>query len=218
MKNNEEENELARIFIASEAKQKLDLYIKHTDSEVSGLGTVAVIENNFLIKDIYLFEQECTGSDTDLSQEDVAKLILESVRLGLDPSGLKLWWHSHVNMSTFWSPTDKATAGRFGNGWMLSIVGNKNGDYLARLDLYNPIRLTIDNLKLEVYQSASDELIEKIKKEIKEKVKIKMYVPAKYSWDNAFMGFRHQPVRRDEDCKKEAEVKKEKKSKFKYRG
>lgn len=217
-KKQEEENELTRVFISLEAKQKLDLYIKHTDSEISGLGEVKIFENNFLIKNIYLFKQECTGITTDLSQEDIAKFLLESVQLGVDPSGLKLWWHSHVNMETFWSPTDKGTAGKFGNGWMMSIVGNKKGDYLARFDLYSPIRLTIDNLKLEVFQSVSDELEEEIKKEIEEKVAVKTYFTSRYPWTNTFMQFGNDYYSQAEEKNKNLEIRKEKKNKFKFKG
>jgi len=98
------------VYITTEAKQRLDLYIQLADGEISGLGTVTRLGNDFLVTAVHLFEQECTSASTDLSVEDVSKFLLEAVRSGLDPAALKLWWHSHCNMGAFWSATDDGTA------------------------------------------------------------------------------------------------------------
>lgn len=164
-------NRLPVVYITPEAKQRLDLYIQCADGEISGLGTVARLGNDFLVTTVRLFKQECTGASTELSSEDVSKFLLEAVQSGLDPSTLKLWWHSHVSMSCFWSVTDDATASRFNNGWMLSLVGNKKGEYLVRLDLFEPIRLTLDRLKFEVRWEPSAELRAEIEAEVREKVR-----------------------------------------------
>jgi len=159
------------VFITPSAKQKLDLYIELAEGEISGLGTVTRLGNDFLITEVHLLEQECTGASTDLSAEDVSRFLLESVRTGLDPSQLKLWWHSHAGMGTFWSGTDDATAGRFSNGWMLSLVGNKRGEYLVRLDLFEPIRLTLDGLEFSVRFEPDAGLRSAIEAEVEAKVK-----------------------------------------------
>jgi len=164
------------VYITPEAKQRLDLYISCADGEISGLGTVTRLGNDFLVTAVHLFEQECTTASTELSSEDVAKFLLEAVRNGLAPETLKLWWHSHAGMGTFWSGTDDATASKFGNGWMLSAVGNKRGEYLVRLDLYEPIRLTLDGLRFEVRQPENPDIRAEVEAEIKEKVKTKQFV------------------------------------------
>lgn len=162
---------LPQVFITPEAKMRLDLYIEAANGEISGLGTVTRLGNDFIVTAVHLFEQVCTGASTDLSGEDVSRFLLDSIRAGLDPSELKLWWHSHVNMGVFWSGTDESTAGKFGNGWMVSLVGNKRGEHLVRLDLYEPIRLTLDGLSLEIRHEASFALRESIKAEVAAKVK-----------------------------------------------
>lgn len=162
---------LPRVFITPEAKQRLDLYIEAADGEISGLGTVSRLGNDFLITAVHLFEQVCTGASTDLSSEDVAKFLLASVRAGLETDQLKLWWHSHVNMGVFWSGTDETTASRFGNGFMLAVVGNKRGEFLARLDLYEPIRLTLDCLQFEVRQEPTEAMRAEVMAEVAAKVK-----------------------------------------------
>jgi len=163
------------VFITPEAKQRLDLYIQCAEGEISGLGTVTRLGNDFLINAVHLFEQECTASSTDLSVEDVSKFLLEAVRSGLAPETLKLWWHSHGRLEVFWSGIDDGTAQKFNNGWMLSAVGNKRGEYLIRLDLFEPIRLTLDGLRFEVREPENPALRAEIEAEIMEKVKFVTY-------------------------------------------
>jgi len=161
---------MPEVSITAEAKQWLDLYIATADGEISGLGTVRLYDGRLIITDIHLLEQECSATSTALSEEDVASFLLQTVRLGLDPSELKLWWHSHAHMNVFWSKTDDDTAGNFGNGWMLSIVGNKRGHYLCRFDLYDPVRLTIDQIPILTLPIYNPELLAAIKAEVAEKV------------------------------------------------
>ena len=172
-----DEKRTPEIYITPEAKSKLDLYIRLCPDEISGLGKVERFDNVFLVRDIYLLQQEVTAGSTDLDPEAVAKFLLKAVQDGIDTVTLSLWWHSHVNMGTFWSGTDTATIERFQNEAMLSIVGNKKGEYLTRLDIYNPFRFHFDELTLTVYNAVDETLEEVIKHEIKEKVSKKFYVP-----------------------------------------
>lgn len=163
------------VYITPEAKKRLDLYIQVADVEISGLGTVTRIGNDFLVTAVHLFEQECNPASTILSSEDVARFLHEAVRSGLDPSQLKLWWHSHASMGIFWSSIDEETISRFANSWMLSLVGNKKGEYLVRLDLYEPIRLTLDGLKFEIHQPEDPVLRAAVEAEVRAKVKTFAY-------------------------------------------
>jgi hypothetical protein len=161
------------IYITPKAKEILDTYIDIVESEVSGLGKVKVENGRIVVTDIYLLRQECDGVSTELNQEDVAKFLEEMVIKGEDTSDLKLWWHSHANMNVFWSVDDDDCIERFQNGWMVSIVGNKVGEYLARFDLYNPVRFAEEKIELVVDWSTNENKRKKLEKEVKEKVIIK---------------------------------------------
>ena len=145
-----------RIFITPAAFEKYKAYIKYAEGEISGLGKVKKIDKEtFLIEDVRLFEQECTGATTTLQQDDVAKFLTKLIKEGEDTSVWKCWWHSHANFSVFWSGTDTSTIDDFDNdleenNYIISIVGNKNGDFLARIDSYAPFRSTIDDLDIEI--------------------------------------------------------------------
>jgi hypothetical protein len=164
------------VWITPQAKEKLDIYIEAANGEISGLGVVEQAGTNFLIRDVYLFAQTCSPVSTVLAPDDIANFLLQTVQQGLDPSELKLWWHSHDRMNVFWSQTDDETAASFGNGWMLSVVGNKAGDYLCRLDLYDPLRLTMDRLPMQIYLPRDPDVEATLYAEVKAKVRMNTYV------------------------------------------
>jgi hypothetical protein len=165
-----------KLYITPEAKQKLELYTAAASGEISGLGRAYVHNDDIYVEDIYLLKQECTGSSTDLDPEAVAEFITELIAAGRAPEEIKVFWHSHDNMGCFWSGTDEKTCQSFGNGWMVSIVVNKKGESLSRLDVYDPVHLICDKLELEVTcPPASKEFREMIEAEVKAKVSVKTY-------------------------------------------
>jgi len=141
-----------RIFITPEAKTRLDLYIGLAIGEISGLGLVTLVnKQDFYITEVSLLKQTCTFSDTVLNPAAIGDYMLSVLERGGDPAKIKLWWHSHADMAVFWSAdTDETTIDGFKNGWMLSLVGNKNGQFLGRVDIFDPVRVTVDNLQLTI--------------------------------------------------------------------
>lgn len=164
------------VYITPEVKNRLDLYMQCVPGEISGLGKVTIRNGNFFIEEIILFEQTSDFSTTELSSEDLADFLMQAIQQGIDPASLKLWWHSHGNGSTFWSGTDDQTARSFNNGWMLSLVGNKKSEYHVRLDMYEPLNITLDDLILKVVYPLPD-----IRQEVEDEVRRKVKKPKGYS-------------------------------------
>ena len=165
-----------RVFIAPEAKKRLDLYLALCPEEISGLGEAERVGRDFLVTSVRLFPQEVTAGSTELDGDAVQAFLLELVRAGEDPGRFKCWWHSHVAGSPFWSGTDEATASGFDNGWMLSVVGNNRGEYRVRLDIFEPVRLTLDELELQMYNPPDAAMRAALAEEIREKVRKKELV------------------------------------------
>jgi hypothetical protein len=163
------------VFILPEARRKLDAYIQLCKLEISGLGTVTQYGNNFLIEDIFLFKQQASIGETNLDGAAIANFLIQLIEEGIDPNKVKLWWHSHANNHCFWSDIDDSTIDLFNNGWMISIVGNHMDTYLTRVDLYEPIRVGINEVKLKTYLELGDEFKKGIQAEIQTKV-----IPKKY--------------------------------------
>lgn len=177
-----------KVNILSEAFEKLKLYIECAAGEISGLGTVENINNTLVVTDVFILPQESSSSNTELDDEAISDLLLSWDEQGLPLEKLKLWWHSHGNMGTFWSTTDDNTIEKLGSSWMLSIVGNKKNEFLARFDLYSPLKLTVDNLALSELKAPNTELKNTIKEEIKEKVRTTVWANSNYNanrrWDS----------------------------------
>jgi hypothetical protein len=165
------------IYMMAEVKRRFDAYIANINEEISGLGTVELIEGKFVITEIFLLEQTVSGASTDLDPQAVAKF-MESLLMqeggDIKFSKIKFWWHSHVNFGTFWSGQDESCISTISDSWFISMVGNKSGSIRIRLDLYPPavpIRIVCDDLPLVVLKAEDDEFTKLIRVEISEKVK-----------------------------------------------
>lgn len=168
-----------KVSITPGALERLNGYIAVAEGEISGLGVVDKVgPKEFVITEVLIFKQECSPSESNFNNDGLAEFLTQAIREGQDIGCLKCWWHSHANMGTFWSATDKGTIEGFDNDWMISIVGNKKGEFLVRLDVYQPVRLTVDALTLYVHRTANPELMEQLKAEVKEKVTFRKAPPA----------------------------------------
>ena len=141
---------LPTLTFSPEAAEKLRLYVLCCPFEISGLGEVEIQPDRFLVRDVFLLKQRCYHTYTELLPDYLARFLISFVEQGRDPSRLKLWWHSHAGMEVFWSPIDDYTARGFQNDFMLSFVTNKAGVQRCRLDIYQPLKLTIDCLPIAV--------------------------------------------------------------------
>jgi len=151
---------------------RLQGYVDEAGGEISGMGEIVRDGDTFRVTEVYLLEQECSGADTHLEAMSIAKLREELDKQGKAQDGFKLWWHSHANMGVFWSGTDNATAEMLvsDSDWMVSIVMNKEGEILARLDITTPFKLTVNKLPVYVVTEGVVDS-EDIKKEVADKVK-----------------------------------------------
>ncbi len=162
----------AVVTIPADVKQLIELYITQCKYEISGLGTVECRDGELEVTGIYLLEQMVTSGDTLLPPEVVAQFLAEAPERGIDLSKIRLWWHSHATLSSYWSSTDEATIDSFDSAsWFVSIVGNHAGDYKARVDFFPtgpiPVRLG-QSATLETIHS--DQEVEKVRDEIAARV------------------------------------------------
>lgn len=159
------------VYIKPEAKATLDEFTIQAEGEISGLGVVRKIAPGvLLIEKVFILHQKCTPTKSDFDKDKFGDFALECVLNNIDMTYFKLWWHSHVYMDVFWSPTDTGTIDGFANEWMLSLVVNKFGEMLCRLDSYNPVQITLDNIPVRVWVETSDEVKQLCAAEIAKKV------------------------------------------------
>lgn len=161
---------LPSVNITNGAYSKLMLYIKHCAVEISGLGEIEVRPSGELwITDIFLLKQRGSMGGVVLDDDALAEHLNQYIADGNSGERLRCWWHSHVHMGVFWSAIDQETMAKFSGDYLVSIVGNKQGELQTRLDLFRPFRLTADvNLVCQTESTLS----RAIRREVKEKVTI----------------------------------------------
>ncbi len=168
---------IERVRIHPEAWRRMDLYVECCETEIGGLGLGTLEGSTFQLEEVVLIEQHVTDYDTLLTPDGLARFLHNLVEGGGDPSRVKVWWHSHANHSLHWSMQDEETIRVLNNDYLLSLIGNKSGEWLCRLDLVGPPARTIDPVSLEPRepteraQPADPELRAAIEQEIAEKVK-----------------------------------------------
>jgi len=167
------------IMIHAHAMSKVKNWVRlASPDEVSALGTVDELWDDdnslagFLITEVFLLDQTCNIVETSISDEAISKLMIDLSDKGHDLSTLKCWIHSHGKMGVFWSNTDDECCEKLANNsYTLSIVTNLRGEILCRLDIYNPVHVTLDELPVQVYYPEEETLSDWCRQEFERKVK-----------------------------------------------
>jgi hypothetical protein len=137
---------------------KVMWWVNHAEGEVSGMGTVTIDEETgeFRIDDAVLLNQSCTAATTELDADAVGKA--EFAFKDHTGSGMRWWWHSHVNMGVFWSGTDETTIEELGeHGWFLATVFNKKEETKSCIYQGKPFGLFQNDIDLVIESPAMDE-------------------------------------------------------------
>ncbi len=154
---------------------KLFLYIEHCDQEIAGFGRVKRNGNVYEIYDVFIVDQEVTSTSASLTAESIGAAMSEIVAQGGQIDDVYFHWHSHVNMDVFWSGTDENAIATLELPFLISLVGNKRGQYKLRIDSRDPFYLCIDDMALKVIEKKDVLLEELVKAEIASKVKTEVY-------------------------------------------
>ncbi len=122
-----------KIKICERAYLKMYYYTQLTKGEVGGLLKVSYDGKNWLIKDAILLPQKATKIHFELNDEDLINFSLNTNKEEMKQ--WKGWWHSHVNMESYWSEEDISTFNNL-NGVMGDLIGvvlNKKRQFRVRV-------------------------------------------------------------------------------------
>lgn len=157
------------IFISEEVKKRIQLYTNLATGEISWIGDISFSNNQIRVSDVYLIEQDTSDDKTKLREKAYAQFVMDYFSRGKDPANLKLWIHSHGDGLVFWSSDDEATIETHNRAdFFVSIVVNKRGDFLARVDIFRPFRVKLDNVNIFTPTIYSPEDIQEAKMKIQE--------------------------------------------------
>ena len=133
-----------RVRIDADAMERIWHWSDLAAGEFSCLGTVT---DDLIVGGVQLFDQVCTAASTELDQGALAKFLVAHPQ----PERVRAWIHSHGRLGVFWSQQDEACIeGLANDACLISIVVNKKREWKARIDVWQPFRLTFDELPLEI--------------------------------------------------------------------
>ena len=155
-------NGIPTIYITPMAYNDMFIIVDEAKDEISWLGSMEPLGNDFLIKEVFVPAQECGAATTEMSEDGLAKLANEILKR---PKGMELWntirfWgHSHVRMDTFASSVDDKQMELFkeqtkGGEWFLRGIFNKNGK--AKFWLYHNSGIVIHDVPWSIYTPMND--------------------------------------------------------------
>lgn len=165
------------LILPKSVEKRLYDYTMAVEGEIAGMGKVRVEGNRVIVEEVMVYEQEVSAATADLSTQALAKFQTELVRRGESPKNWRLWWHSHSDMDAFFSKRDTDTMDANAEGdWIVSLVVNKRRERKARLDVYAPFHIFLDDVEVSVEGDAAYEVPEDIAAEVALKVKEKRMV------------------------------------------
>ncbi len=133
-----------RVEIDAEAMEAIRQWTMLARGEFSCLG---IVTDDLFIESVHLFDQSCTEASTELDPAALAKFLVRCSQ----PEKVRGWIHSHASMKTFWSQTDnECIDGLENESFLVSIVVNKAGSLLCRVDVFQPVRITLDEVPVIV--------------------------------------------------------------------
>jgi len=181
-----------KVLLSEVAEKQLKVWTQAAQGEFSCFGVTELDADSgaIIVKKFFLPEQTCTEVHTSPDREAMGALMTELVLEGYNMENLRCWTHSHADMDCFWSSEDSDSIEEMCNDdWLLSIVTNKAGHFRARLDLYNPWRITVDRIKVGFL--ASIERDKELEAELDEKV-FQEANPFHNSLHDSFNGWSHR--------------------------
>lgn len=162
-----------KLYIDNVALDKMKEYIRQSSLEIGWLGTAERVGNKkYMITDVFLFKQEVHSTTTEITPEGLSEFAMELMQQdnGMEIwNNMRVWGHSHVNMSTSPSGQDDKQMETFlenENEFFIRIIGNKKNEF--KIDIYDyNIGVMYENMKFDVvYDENIQEKIETITNQI----------------------------------------------------
>ena len=166
--------------------QKLRAYVESVSTEISGLGKIKRVDNNFIVEELEILDQVVTDGYTMLKKNAYGDFMDKKMVAGEDLSAWKLWWHSHGTVhDAYFSSMDQLTIKDADNetdrqNWTLSLVTDSKGAIRIRLDIFYPAHVTVENIPYEI--SFRDKILEEeVFNEVQQKVTLQQPKPLQAS-------------------------------------
>ena len=149
-----------KVKIKYDILSKIEVIVSGFHSELSGFLIGKVKDDLITIEDIIFPKQTVSGASVDIDAKDV-------IPLRNDPRWKNMLglWHSHVSMGTFWSQGEGDESHiRFLSQdkdltvFIVSSYNNNTFDHKVRVEIRSPVKVTFDNIPLNVIRNSNNSL------------------------------------------------------------
>ncbi|MDO4611925.1 MAG: hypothetical protein Q4B29_00460 [Candidatus Saccharibacteria bacterium] len=144
-------------------------------NEVTGIGILETVPNTtgcvqaFRVSEVRIAPQRTSNGYCEFEDEALHGVLLDLIEEGRteDLEKLRLRWHSHGAGSVFFSTVDvkDIEENTLDAAWIVSLVINTKGEFTARLDLYQPFRIS-ESLTVEIVDELPVELMASCRVEV----------------------------------------------------
>lgn len=133
------------LFVPQNIFREIFFYFLHTPQEIQLWGLVEKDEDNeFTVEELVLAPQFQEMLHVENDQDAFPDWLESLERAGKDINKLRLQVHSHGLAKAFFSGEDIRTICEgYSCDWMISMVGDRSGMLLARLDIFEPVPLSL---------------------------------------------------------------------------
>ena len=157
-----------KVLIELNALLKMKAFIDAATEEIAWLGLVEQNENVYTIKDVKLVKQKTTATTAEIDEEGLQEFAEELIASGKEDElgNIRMWGHSHVEMSVTPSGQDDSTFKEYYQKcpYFIRLIGNKKGE--MRIDIaLTAEKAEFDNVQYEIaYPTNLQPINEKISK------------------------------------------------------
>lgn len=172
---------LPRVLLTRDAYEDMFCLVVECGKEVGWVGTVERVGRDYLIKEIFLLDQESHATTCEITADGLAEWasnVLSQRPDGMEVvNSIRFWGHSHVNMGTSPSGQDEQQMRIFSEScddFFIRGILNKAGRMEFTLYIFS-IGIEIRDVEWQLHEPASDARRLKWTAEIRTKVREKIY-------------------------------------------
>jgi len=151
-----------KIYMTPTLKSHLDVMSLEYKHELMGFLIGEVKKGDIYLSEVLLPDQQVSNASVNCSGNALICLIKKYKDKCSKIIG---HWHSHTSMGCFWSVTDEYDIQNYMETRNLKVfIVSSNGNHLIRVELRDPINLTLDSCQYFLKSTKIDMLKSRIKK------------------------------------------------------
>lgn len=126
-----------------------------------------------MVTKLFLPKQQTCSYFCDFEEGELNRIILDVVQENpVQAKSLCFRWHSHADGAVFWSTRDEQDIAAWKGDWTVNLVVNTLGEYLGRLDIFKPFRVSKIPLSVVVDYDIDMRISEKCAQEVQERLRV----------------------------------------------